>query len=243
MAEEEKSATGQTTEEAEDEREAETSALAEHIHELETLTTDHLQGMWDYLEGIVDWHGLNVNTNKGGPNSRTREQFRDDIIAALEARLAVERDVARVTAQLEETQIQAVERVAPGSGNWRQLGVETMSDMNGFQTDEDIEAEGGINYLRRIIRAFDLRRVNHNVGGWDPVRRRVVTLMHVKDDIYEDLFNRMPSEPDGTPYYYNSDDELTDQPILTDAEDSDVDGQAEPQREQETDEEESGSES
>ena len=33
-------------------------------------------------------------------------------------------------------------------------------------TDEDIRDEGGINYLRQIIRSFDLRRVNDNVGAF-----------------------------------------------------------------------------
>ena len=65
--------------------------------------------------------------------------------------------------------------------------------------------------------------------------------MDVKSDIEEELFNRMPDEHEGTPDYYNDDGELiTNQPILTDAEDSDVDGQAEQQWEQDTDEEESG---
>ena len=267
MAEEEKSGTEKTTEEAEEEREAETFALSAMLEELET--TDDLQGMWDYLEGIVDWHGLNVNMNKGGPNSRTLEQFRDDIIAALHERLAVERMTAQLeqaqiqgggaagsnsdsgsssddeseaesvnelTAQLAEDNIQAVERVA--LVNWEEEALGIMGIEH--ETDEMTRDNGGIDYLRRIVRSMNLRTVNLNVGGWDPRRGRVVTLMDVKFDIDEELRSRMPHEYRGTPYYYNDDGELTNEPILTDAEDSDVDGQAEPQWEQDTDEEESG---
>ena len=205
-------------------------ALAEVIRELERM--DDLQGMWGHLEGIVEDHGLEVKTNKGGPNARTLEQFRDDIIAALEDRL----EMARVTAQLEEAQIQELEPVA--LGNWEQEAFWIEDELRQLTTDEDIRDEGGLNYLRRIIRLMDLRRVNNNVGGWDPVRRRVVTLMHVKDDILEELFDRMPDEHEGTPDYYNNDGELiTNQPILTDAEDSDVGGQAEQADEEAKDDE------
>ena len=228
--------------------EEEKSETEEWLDILRAMRTEDLTV--DYLREISHPRELNlvgiVHQNVGGPNARTLERFRDDIIAALEARLAVE----RVTAQLEEAQIQEVERVA--LVNWEQLGMETMGELADLDTDEDIRDEGGINYLRQIIRSFDLRRVNDNVGEgfrrWDPSqggwipnihRPGVVTLMDVKYDIEAELFNRMPDEHEGTPYYYNSDGNLTNRTPGTDSEDSDVDGQAEPQREQETDEEES----
>ncbi len=225
--------------------------------EEESETEEWLDILWakrtedltvDYLREISHPRELNlvgiVHQNVGGRNSRTLEQFRDDIIAALEDRL----EMARVTAQLEEAQIQELEPVA--LGNWEQEALETMGELAAHGTDEDIRDEGGINYLRRIIRLMDLRRVDDHVGepyrrwdssqgGWIPniYRQGVVTLMDVKYDIEEELQSRMPSEHGGTPDYYNDDGELIIQPILTDAEDSDVDGQAESQREEETDEE------
>ena len=111
MSEEEKRETEETTEEAEDEREAETQqTLALALQELETI--DDLRGKWPLLEGIVEDHGLDVKTNKGGHNSRTLEQFKNDIIAALERRLNVAPrpaspvDVAQLTTQLGQTNIQ-----------------------------------------------------------------------------------------------------------------------------------------
>jgi len=106
MAEEEKSGTEETTE-AETQQ---TLALAEVLQELET--TDDLRGKWTFLEGIVEDHGLDVKTNRGGHNSRTLEQFKNDIIAALERRLNVAPrpaspvDVAQLAAQLGQTNIQ-----------------------------------------------------------------------------------------------------------------------------------------
>ena len=104
MAEEEKSGTEETTE-------AETQqTLALALQELETI--DDLRGKWPLLEGIVEDHGLDVKTNKGGHNSRTLEQFKNDIIAALERRLNVAPrpaspvDVAQLTTQLGQTNIQ-----------------------------------------------------------------------------------------------------------------------------------------
>ena len=76
MAEEEKSGTEETTE-AETQQ---TLALAEVLQELET--TDDLRGKWTFLEGIVEDHGLDVKTNRGGHNSRTLNLRRSVFAAA-----------------------------------------------------------------------------------------------------------------------------------------------------------------
>lgn len=228
MAEEEKSETEEPVWLAE----LRESTTEERLYILRAIPTEELTVYYlRLISRILNLVGP-VTQNVGGPNARTLEQFRDDIIAALKDRL----DVERVTAQLEEAQIQAVEQATLGNWEDEALGIMGIE----FETDEQTRAEGGINYLRRIIRSMDLRSVNHNVGGWDPRRGRALTLMDVKFDIDEELRNRMPHEPRGTPYYYNDDGELTNQPILADAEDSDVDGQAEQQWEQDTDEEEAG---
>ena len=191
----------------------------------EELTVYYLRLMSHILDLVG---GVNhVNQNTGGRNERTSEQFRDDIIAALERRLEME----RLTAQLEEANLQDLavrniyypEQVA--LGNW--VGEAWRWTDVADEKDEDTMDQGGIYYLRRIVRFMDLRMVNDNVGEWDPRTNRVVTLMDVKEDIRQELLDRMPSEPGGTPFYYNSDNELTNRTPRTDSEDSDDESEAE----------------
>jgi len=78
------------------------AATFSRLQDLDTTEEIRGAGGWDFLEEIVDRHGLNVNTNKGGHDSRTLVDFKNDIIAALEGRLTI----AELTAQFEQQQVQ-----------------------------------------------------------------------------------------------------------------------------------------
>ena len=134
--------------------------LAE-LRELDTKAAIQRAGGMDYLKGKVEDHDLDVKTNKGGPRSRTLVQFKNDIIAALERRLNVAPrpaspvDVAQLTEQVEQINIQGGGAVGSNSGS-------------GSGSDDESEAESDESETHSQVERREERELEEELAGPDP---------------------------------------------------------------------------